>query len=1356
MVPRTKTLDEAVADFHALYVLDERNGRLRAVDEYQRRFPGFEEVVRTQYAFLSGDLDAAQVDLLQTAEWAPSDVEVDRSRGLGPYRLLRRLGRGAQGTVYLAEHEVLHRTVALKVLANKWLFSKAHQTRFEREARAAARLDHPGVCSVYDFGHEDDIDYIAMRYVEGETLSNALRAADERWASEVVPPRNGDAPSVQVAGTLPLRPTSKHDLQALLMFFEQCAEALQAAHDAGVIHRDVKPGNIMVTPALTPVILDFGLARDEQGDSDGATRTGDLIGTRGYMAPEQIRGDPILDARIDVYALGVVLYECLTLTRPHSQPTWETLLHAVTHEPAPDVRKLNPNVPRAVALIVQIALEKEPERRYRSARALAEDLRRARTDRAILATPPGVLARCARWVQRRARMLVAVAGVALALALVASLIWGVKQYVKVSEIGVRTEQSDRFESSMERELSHPYRMSSRLDSSGQVLEPVDLYAAIRKATQTLTEGGVDPRTIDAQDSARIANAIALEPANLRRTSWMLFQLVENIDELGAFRGTPSRSNAIGSDIAVDSQALTRIREGAVRLLDRHLTGSSALVWRAYEERIAIDGEPFAAVRDAVLASSDPVARLMLCHIAWGKKDKALALEALSEGTILSMDDHAMKMICLMERGSACLDSGQFDEAENAFKQGQAGASSRTFFGHFSLAKVAFGRKDFATAEAEMRLALELEPEDRVALTSLANLLSFRADFENARDTAQAAVTADPDYAHAHLELGRALVGLHRVSEALPAFNEALRVSSAVEGIPNKIELALADGVDLPELDRSIGELLAATGLHPWWLSIQASARLQMRNTDAALALIESGLAIAPRDNELMARRGEAYLQFGEPEVALASFEWLLELHPDHLAGRLGRARCLAALRRTEEAVQAHLDACAVEPVYLPDAIDFVRVNGDQRARNEFLVGMERVDWPIPESFDVRARPRGEAVRRLSSTLRTAQAARRDHGVGAQDAKDTERKACTALEAALDREDARTVFLELQPEIEAMQSDGLHALASAHAVLASGDHAGAVVWLMEWLQLPEHEIDSMRRVLDMLLRLGESEKAADAVERMHLDANPALRTLVARVYLADGRLHDVWKAGSPKREDTSLTLTFAMCWLLQGQPRRTIGLLDDLPCFRRSYPIPRSLRARAMMGDLEGAQDAAGQSADVAADQEVAVVATALEYVERGSGEPELVLAMRAYVEGRLKDGASHFIAWCSDANGAEHAQRLTRVCEEGLALPLARGGAAWLSRASGMDPGAIREEDRGLPCVLDLLESHLALCRREIESGEDAALRERRLFELQSVLTDPEFALLRRSQVHAQLSDRLTTYFHGVRSTLGSRLWRRT
>ncbi len=319
------------------------------------------------------------------------------SQQIGAYRTLRELGRGGQAIVWLAEDSRIGRQVALKVLPHLGPGGEEAMRRFRREAEVTARLEHPAICGVLEADLDRGTPYIAMRYVAGETLARRLAVARE----------TGDEPPRAEA------------LRELARFVETCARALHLAHEAGIVHRDVKPANLMVTPEGEPVILDFGLAREDDGA--GQSLTGEASGTPAYMSPEQMTNRARPDRRSDVWSLGVALYEAATLAHPFAAATREALFQTILTAEPPDPRRANRAIDRDFATILETATAKERDRRYQTALDLAEDLRRWRANEPIRARPAGRFERLARWAQRNpalaasgaAILLLAVAAVAL-------------------------------------------------------------------------------------------------------------------------------------------------------------------------------------------------------------------------------------------------------------------------------------------------------------------------------------------------------------------------------------------------------------------------------------------------------------------------------------------------------------------------------------------------------------------------------------------------------------------------------------------------------------------------------------------------------------------------------------------------------------------------------------------------------------------------------------------------------------------------------------------------------------------------------------------------------------------------------
>ncbi len=305
--------DEVSADLiQAEYEVRKQFGAPVSLDDYLRRFPHqaaeLGRLISQGNSSLRHRLSASGPPRSSTFQARRSKATPEPfPRPFGRYRLLKRLGEGGMGSVYLAEDTALGRRVALKIPLFGAEESAEGRERFYREARAAATLDHPYLCPVYDVGEIDGQLYLTMAYIEGKSLAESLRG-------EGLPPR-------QVAALV-----------------GKLAVALEAAHAKGVVHRDLKPANVMIKASgqrREPVIVDFGLARRDDADAVRVTKTGQVMGTLGYMAPEQVRGDKTIGPACDVYALGVMLYELLTGRLPFNGSGLAVAGQILTQDPLP-------------------------------------------------------------------------------------------------------------------------------------------------------------------------------------------------------------------------------------------------------------------------------------------------------------------------------------------------------------------------------------------------------------------------------------------------------------------------------------------------------------------------------------------------------------------------------------------------------------------------------------------------------------------------------------------------------------------------------------------------------------------------------------------------------------------------------------------------------------------------------------------------------------------------------------------------------------------------------------------------------------------------------------------------------------
>jgi serine/threonine protein kinase/WD40 repeat protein/tetratricopeptide (TPR) repeat protein len=427
----TPTLDSAALERLVGQVADEFTERLNRgerpdIEEYTRRYPDAADVLRQV-------LPALRLIRLSAGPAAGAAGDAPPVSGyLGDFRILREVGRGGMGVVYEAEQLSLGRRVALKVLPFAGALDARQLQRFKNEAQAAAHLQHQGIVPVHYVGCERGVHFYAMQFIEGQTLAGVIHelrqlagleppaagrpGAPARGAGvvaaslaatgayEVQPaeavPACAAAPTVALTGVPTERSArGRAHFNMVARLGVQAAEALEHAHELGVIHRDIKPANLLVDGRGHLWVTDFGLAQFQR--DGGLTMTGDLLGTLRYMSPEQALAKRVLvDHRTDIYSLGVTLYELLTLQPAVGGADREEVLRRIAFEEPVAPRKLSRSVPVELETILLKAVEKNPADRYTTAHELADDLRRFLEDRPIRARRPTVRQRVAKWAKR--------------------------------------------------------------------------------------------------------------------------------------------------------------------------------------------------------------------------------------------------------------------------------------------------------------------------------------------------------------------------------------------------------------------------------------------------------------------------------------------------------------------------------------------------------------------------------------------------------------------------------------------------------------------------------------------------------------------------------------------------------------------------------------------------------------------------------------------------------------------------------------------------------------------------------------------------------------------------------------------
>ncbi|MCY3002649.1 MAG: protein kinase [Planctomycetota bacterium] len=723
-----------------------------------------------------------------------SDAELPEGlERLGHFRIERELGRGGMGIVYAAFDEELKRPVALKLLPRALLSSAPARARFQREANLAARLDHPGICAVHSAGVTDGRPWIAMRRLQGHSLAESIASARKLRDSK------------QENRTSP-------DARALARCIGSVARALAFAHARGVIHRDVKPSNVIVTADGQPVLLDFGVAFDVDLGAAQLTRTGETAGTPSYLAPELISGElrrP--DERCDVYALGVTLYECLTLRQPYAAPTRDALYRTILDGGAVDVRRWNAEVPKDLAVIVATAIERDPDRRYASAEAFASDLAAFVEGRGIAARRAGTAERVLRWARREPRQ----AGLAVALlatALAAAVAGGILLDSRKEAAAVRAVQRQR---ELEEQISRAFATLG-LRTSLQAAEDFEHVLEIEPGNAEAQLGLILARLRAGDDEAALT---LLRDAPRTPAFERLHAIAEHRPTVDDDPAWLERATAF--ELFASSEALRL--EG-----ERKPPSEQKLWWRKALARI-----------DEAIARS-PQARavyhqLRALHASkLGDKDAA---RSASQALVTLWPDSAWS---LYQAGSALLAFDPRRALELLERSADLDPTRAATFQCIGIAHYNLG--EFEAAIGPMRRALALHPEDVLAHNGLGSALFAMGCVDEARVAFHDALSLDPKAIAAWANLTLLEPG---AAETVAAAEQVLALDPGQSGH----RAILADSVlQLGDAHRARDEfarLVAEQGENPAYWSAYAVALATAGDLETALGAVAVARELAP-------------------------------------------------------------------------------------------------------------------------------------------------------------------------------------------------------------------------------------------------------------------------------------------------------------------------------------------------------------------------------------------------------------------------------------------------------------------------------------------------------------------------------
>lgn len=704
---------------------------------------------------------------------------------LGPYRLLRELGKGGMGVVHEARRGEDPTAVALKILPEHMALRDDRVVRFVREAELARRLDHPGIVRVLDAGTVGATRFLAMEFVVGAPLDQVLRAlrgcdpakltgADLECAvrealhvpqGQVPPPRSPEA----FAGSY---------VACVVRLAIQLAAALDHAHSCGVIHRDVKPSNVLVRADGGLVLTDFGLARDREIST--LTATGDLAGTPYYVSPEQAMAKRVpLDHRTDLFSLGSTLYEMLTMRRPFDGETMQVVLARILTKEPPRPVRFHAGLAEGLVAILCKLLEKDPDRRYRDAAELAAELRAFLEFRPVAARRASNLRRALRWTQReplKAALVLVLAGSTLILAGGGGYLWARRDEIRAGREHLLARRVERAVdlAFLDFMLEVPDLGRRRFEEALE-LDPRCREAQIGLVVALLKHDGPGP-TLERLDVELAPNMVRDVRDRLRYPLLDRLQRTEEARAIAVRLPEPSTeldwvihafmSRDQGENAGTD---LLECIERAVLAAERPSLWVQ-LHWAVYADaaRVATSCRRCAASL-MVHWPSSPIARYFAC-IALRHVDPQRAEQLIEEG--LAEDPQAGLMHCAA--GMLRRVRGDLPGAIASFERAvEANPSISAFV--YSLGSARFESGDSAGGIEALRTACDRSPRFVAAWIALGMVLRNAGRAPEGLEALRHAVELHPTHADAHFQLGQTLVMMHRLDEGLVELREAVRL-----------------------------------------------------------------------------------------------------------------------------------------------------------------------------------------------------------------------------------------------------------------------------------------------------------------------------------------------------------------------------------------------------------------------------------------------------------------------------------------------------------------------------------------------------------------------------------------------------
>ncbi|HUE69932.1 MAG TPA: tetratricopeptide repeat protein [Pirellulaceae bacterium] len=1047
-----------------------RQGERPAISEYEAKYPEQAQAIRELFpALVVMERLKPESKPVPTSSQAECASEVASLGRLGDYRIVREIGRGGMGIVYEAVQESLGRKVALKVLPKQLIGDDSRQARFDREARAAARLHHTNIVPVFGVGQECGLHYYAMQYIHGLGLDEVLRelkrlknkdrepssakdgspaSAADKPQHEVTatvtqalltgqfdPPGSAarETPQVAASSTPPTltrsasegMDTAKARLSQTLRLSEsftlpgvalsgsnsnstiaqsvarlgiQVSEALHYAHEQGVLHRDVKPSNLLLDTRGTVWVTDFGLAKaDDQRD---LTETGDVLGTLRYMAPEMFSGKA--DRRSDVYSLGLTLYELLALRPAFDEADRGRLIRLVLNETPPRLRNLDPSIPRDLETIIHKAIDREPSHRYASAQEFADDLQRFFTDEPIHARRPSALQRLAKFT-RRHRAVIATACLCLLIGtvlLAGTIGWAVRDRVaqQAEFVRERSERQSRLTAQVESILDEVHRRQqeqkwpealaaakqARTAAAGGKVEPAvdaqvgralrDLEmlqrleqirlerAAVREGkfdatgaaaayAQAFRDFGVDLEQLPPHEAVSrlkqhseigLPLAAALDDFSVVRTRAFGTSDAGRLSLVAVARGldpdpTRDRLRALLGR-TVSPELRDELRTAAESIDVARQPPATLMLFAGMLRRLGLEDAGQSLLRQAQQRFPDDFwINLDLANSLHDTKDYEGAVRFYTAAVAIRPSASAAHN----NLGNVLHDQKRLDEAEACYRHAiELDPTYAT--AHNNLSYVLSKQKKLDEAEASCRRAIELDPTYANAHTKLGDVLSEQKKLDEAEACHRRAIELDPNLAPAHNNLGIVLSKQKKPDEAEACYRRAIELDPNLAPAHNNLGIVLRDQKKLDEAEASCRRAIELDPNDAFAHNNLGNVLHDQKRLDEAEACYRPAIERDPTNATAHNNLGKMLHDQKKLDEAEACYRRVIELDPNYAAAHYNLGNVLRHQNKLDEAEACYRRAIELDPNLAPAHTNLGIVLHDQNKLDEAEVSLRLV------------------------------------------------------------------------------------------------------------------------------------------------------------------------------------------------------------------------------------------------------------------------------------------------------------------------------------------------------------------------------------------------------------------------------